>query len=170
MRLDDALATAVAAKAALPEEAPAHLHAEASLLIAGIGHDRGDLRALKEALAELTDASRRLLAAGDALAAAALLNDQGLRWIVEDLSDALAYQGGIERWIVDPQLLTPATLRQPGAVDVLRAVVARTLPAVADRWLALARANPEGQAGLFGPGPDPIDELAQIVRSVTSST
>ncbi len=76
VRLDDALATAVAAKAALPEEAPAHLHAEASLLIAGIGHDRGDLRALEEALAELTDASRRLLAAGDALAAAALLNDQ----------------------------------------------------------------------------------------------
>jgi len=84
-----------------------------------------------------------------------------------DLSDALAYQGGIERWIVDPHLLTPATLRQPGAVHVLRAVVARTLPAVADRWLELARANPEGQATLFGSGPEPIDELARLVRTIT---
>ena len=75
-RLDDALATAEAAKRALPAEAPARLHAEVSLLIAEVCHDRGDLRALERALAELTEASRRLMAAGEALAAAALLNNQ----------------------------------------------------------------------------------------------
>ncbi|MBK8260627.1 MAG: tetratricopeptide repeat protein [Nannocystis sp.] len=75
-RLDDALATADAAKQALPADAPAQLHAEISLLIAGIGHDRGDLRALERALAELEGATHRLLQAGDSLGAATLLNNQ----------------------------------------------------------------------------------------------
>lgn len=76
MTLDTALGTARQAQAALRAGDPPALAAEVALVIAGIGHDRGDLRALEEALAALMAASQALMAAGDARGAAALLNDQ----------------------------------------------------------------------------------------------
>ena len=57
------------------------LVAEMRGLIAAICYDLGDAAALERALTELTLASRELLAAGEARAAARLLNDQAAVWV-----------------------------------------------------------------------------------------
>lgn len=74
--LQDAMHSVEAARRTLPEEVPPALVAELATLYAGIAYDLGDLPALQGALEELTAASRMLLAAGEALEAARLLNDQ----------------------------------------------------------------------------------------------
>ncbi len=76
LTLGTALGTARQAQEALRPGDPPALLAEVALVIAGIGHDRGDLRALEEALVALVAASKALMAAGDARGAASLLNDQ----------------------------------------------------------------------------------------------
>ena len=81
LTLEAALTTARQARAALLPGDPPALQAEVALVIAGVGHDRGDLRALEEALAVLMSASQALMAAGDARGAAALLNDQAAIYI-----------------------------------------------------------------------------------------
>lgn len=79
--LTSALGTADAVLGALGEGDPPELVAEARSLVAGICYDLGDLRSLERALDELTQASRLLLDAGDALGAARLLNDQAAVYV-----------------------------------------------------------------------------------------
>lgn len=74
--LQDALRSLEAARAVIPDDASAGLIAELAALRAGVCYDLGDLGSLQEALEELSTASRTLLAAGEALDAARLLNDQ----------------------------------------------------------------------------------------------
>lgn len=81
LTLETALRTARQAQAALLPGDPPALQAEVALVIAGVGHDRGDLRALEEALAVLMSAGQAFMAAGDARGAAALLNDQAAIYI-----------------------------------------------------------------------------------------
>jgi tetratricopeptide (TPR) repeat protein len=50
-------------------------------LLASVCYDLGDLKSLERALHELTEASRALLASGDALGAARLLNDQAAVYV-----------------------------------------------------------------------------------------
>lgn len=66
------LRAALGALAAWPD---AGLRAKAAVSLAGALHDLGDLPSLEEALTVLSDASRALSAAGDAVGAARLLND-----------------------------------------------------------------------------------------------
>src|SRR5262249_39684413 len=70
-----------AAKALLREGDPADLRAQISSLIASVCYDIGDASSLDRALAELTDASRALLAEGNAVGAARLLNDQAAVYV-----------------------------------------------------------------------------------------
>ncbi|MBL9022698.1 MAG: tetratricopeptide repeat protein [Myxococcales bacterium] len=72
-QLDGAIEVLEAAKAAASTVAE---RCEASRLLATAHYERGDLPSLERALAELTEASRLLLEAGDATGAAGLLNDQ----------------------------------------------------------------------------------------------
>jgi tetratricopeptide (TPR) repeat protein len=81
LTLAAAMATARQAQVALTPGDPPALRAELALVIAGIGYDRGDLRALEEALAALMTASQALMAAGDSRGAATLLNDQAAIYI-----------------------------------------------------------------------------------------
>jgi tetratricopeptide (TPR) repeat protein len=74
--LQSALLTVDGVLASLQDSDPADLIAEAHALAAGICYDLGDLESLARALEELTRASKLLLDAGDAVAAARLLNDQ----------------------------------------------------------------------------------------------
>ena len=60
---------------------PVALYAELCQAIAGVCFDLGDLRSLERALEELGAASRALHAAGDATAAARLLNDQAAVYV-----------------------------------------------------------------------------------------
>ena len=81
LSLDRAMATVVGARDLLSDEDPPELRAQVAQTLAGIGYDRGDLRSLEQALAALTSASRALMAAGDPLGAASLLNDQAAIYI-----------------------------------------------------------------------------------------
>jgi len=74
--LGQALATLESARAELEADAPVELAAELAQAIAGVCFDLGDQVALERAHAELTAASGLLGAAGDAIGAACLLNDQ----------------------------------------------------------------------------------------------
>lgn len=65
----------------LEEDDPPDLHANVATLLASVCYDVGDLKSLERALSELTEASRALLAAGDALGAARLLNDQAAVYV-----------------------------------------------------------------------------------------
>ena len=69
------------AKAALHDDDPVALRAEVSTQIAGVCYELGDPASLDRALAELTEASRLLLGAGDATGAARLLNDQAAVYV-----------------------------------------------------------------------------------------
>jgi len=73
--LAGALEVLDAARAEVAVDDPPALQAELAALIAGVCYDLGDMRSLERALDELTQASRMLLAAGDAKGAARLLND-----------------------------------------------------------------------------------------------
>jgi tetratricopeptide (TPR) repeat protein len=79
--LATALESLDAASHLLEEDDPLDLRASVATLLASVCYDVGDLRSLERALAELTDASRALLAAGDALGAARLLNDQAAVYV-----------------------------------------------------------------------------------------
>jgi tetratricopeptide (TPR) repeat protein len=79
--LADTLGATEAARDGLTTEDPLRLRVEAATLIAGICYDMGDEASLTRALDELTAASRLLLGAGDALAAARLLNDQAAVYV-----------------------------------------------------------------------------------------
>ncbi|MEZ4450148.1 MAG: hypothetical protein R3B09_11780 [Nannocystaceae bacterium] len=81
LTLETALSTARQAQGAVRPGDPPALQAEVALLIAGVAYDRGDLRALEEALGALNAASQALLAAGDSRGAASLLNDQAAIYI-----------------------------------------------------------------------------------------
>ena len=74
--LQDALESVQAARAALSDEVPAALLADLAATRAGVCYDVGDEPSLRAALAELVDASQALLAAGETVEAARLLNDQ----------------------------------------------------------------------------------------------
>lgn len=79
--LSSALDSLDGASHLLEEDDPPDLRANVATLLASVCYDVGDLRSLERALAELTDASRALLAAGDALGAARLLNDQAAVYV-----------------------------------------------------------------------------------------
>lgn len=79
--LSSALDSLEGASHLLEEDDPLDLRANVATLLASVCYDVGDLRSLERALAELTDASRALLAAGDALGAARLLNDQAAVYV-----------------------------------------------------------------------------------------
>ncbi|TNE48976.1 MAG: hypothetical protein EP343_13930 [Deltaproteobacteria bacterium] len=79
--LQDALQTLETAKSILPDDAPSELLGQWAATYAGISHDLGDLSLVKQALAELTQVSRVLLAADKPVEAARLLNDQAALYI-----------------------------------------------------------------------------------------
>ena len=79
--LAGALDVLKAARSLLAPDDPPALFAEVATLIADVCYDLGDLASLERALEELTDASRRLLTAGDPQAAARLLNDQAAVYV-----------------------------------------------------------------------------------------
>jgi tetratricopeptide (TPR) repeat protein len=79
--LQEALRSIEAARSSLPDEAPADVAAQLAATTAGICYELGDAESLEGALAELTDVSRRLLAAGEPLLAASLLNDQAAVYV-----------------------------------------------------------------------------------------
>ncbi len=81
LSLDRAMETVIAARDRLADDDPPELRAQVAQTLAGIGYDRGDLRSLEQALAALTAASRALMAGGDPLGAASLLNDQAAIYI-----------------------------------------------------------------------------------------
>ncbi|MDC0722343.1 hypothetical protein [Nannocystis bainbridge] len=74
--LTQAQATLESARAELEEGAPVELAADLAQAIAGVCFDLGDPRSLERALTELAAAASMLQAAGDAIGAACLLNDQ----------------------------------------------------------------------------------------------
>lgn len=57
-------------------DGPLDLRTEIAQLVAGVCYDLGDISSLQRALDALTDAARGLMAAGEAILAARLLNDQ----------------------------------------------------------------------------------------------
>jgi tetratricopeptide (TPR) repeat protein len=79
--LQQALASVEAAKSALPNEVPPEVVGRLAATTAAVCYDLGDLDSLQRALAELTEVSRRLLAAGEPLLAACLLNDQAAVYV-----------------------------------------------------------------------------------------
>src|SRR5690606_37031850 len=60
----------------LGPDAPLDLRTEIAQLVAGVCYDLGDIASLQRALDALTDAARSLMAAGESVLAARLLNDQ----------------------------------------------------------------------------------------------
>jgi tetratricopeptide (TPR) repeat protein len=74
--LRDALVPLKAARSCLPSEVPPDVAGDLAAVTAGVCYDLGDLDALQQALADLTEVSRSLLDAGQPLMAARLLNDQ----------------------------------------------------------------------------------------------
>ncbi len=79
--LASALESMQAARSLLEEDDPTDLRATVATLLASVYYDIGDVRSLEKALEELTQASRVLLAAGDAVGAARLLNDQSAVYV-----------------------------------------------------------------------------------------
>jgi tetratricopeptide (TPR) repeat protein len=69
------------AQRSLGDDDPPDLRAEIAALIAAVCYDVGDLGSLTRALDELAAASRLLLAAGDPIGAARLLNDQAAVYV-----------------------------------------------------------------------------------------
>ena len=74
--MQQALVSIETARSSLPNDAPADLVGRLAATITGVCYDLGDLDSLQQALGELTEASRRLLEAHEAVLAARLLNDQ----------------------------------------------------------------------------------------------
>ena len=79
--LQEALASLEDAGASLPPDAPPEVVAQLAAVTAGICYDLGELPALQQALATLTEQSRRLFHAGESLLATRLLNDQAAVYI-----------------------------------------------------------------------------------------
>lgn len=79
--LKGALESVMAARALLESDDPPELRAQVVGLLASILYDIGDLPSLERALEELTDASRLLLASGDPVSSARLLNDQAAIYV-----------------------------------------------------------------------------------------
>jgi tetratricopeptide (TPR) repeat protein len=79
--LQQALVSLEAARVSLPNDAPSDVVARLAATTAGVCYDLGDLDSLQRALGELTDVSRRLLDAGEAVSAARLLNDQAALYV-----------------------------------------------------------------------------------------
>lgn len=79
--LGSALESLKAARALLEGDDSADLRATVVTLLASVYYDIGDVRSLELALEELTESSRALLAAGDAVGAARLLNDQAAIYV-----------------------------------------------------------------------------------------
>jgi hypothetical protein len=79
--LQQALISLEAARSSLPPDAPPDTLGRLAATTAGICYDLGDLDSLQRALGELTEASRRLLAANQPVQAARLLNDQAAIYV-----------------------------------------------------------------------------------------
>jgi tetratricopeptide (TPR) repeat protein len=79
--LQQALASLETARSSLPNDAPPDMVGRLAATIAGVCYDLGDLDSLQRALGELTESSRRLLEAHEAVLAARLLNDQAAIYV-----------------------------------------------------------------------------------------
>ena len=79
--LQQALVSLETARSSLPKDAPPDMVGRLAATIAGVCYDLGDLDSLQRALGELTEASRRLLEANEAVLAARLLNDQAAIYV-----------------------------------------------------------------------------------------
>jgi tetratricopeptide (TPR) repeat protein len=79
--LQEALGALQEAKSALPQQAPLDIVARVVATTAGVCYDLGDAASLQRAIEDLTQVSRRLLAAGEPLLAARLLNDQAAVYV-----------------------------------------------------------------------------------------
>ncbi len=76
LTLQGALETLDQAEQLIGPDGPLELRIEVALLVAGVCYDLGDIASLQRALDVLTEAARGLLAAGESVLAARLLNDQ----------------------------------------------------------------------------------------------
>ena len=79
--LQQALVSLETARSSLPNDAPPDMVGRLAATIAGVCYDLGDLDSLQRALGELTESSRRLLEAHEAVLAARLLNDQAAIYV-----------------------------------------------------------------------------------------
>ena len=79
--LASALESLTAARQLFEEDDSLELRSTVASLLASVYYDVGDLASLEQALTELTEASRLLLSAGDAVGAARLLNDQAAVYV-----------------------------------------------------------------------------------------
>jgi tetratricopeptide (TPR) repeat protein len=79
--LQQALVSLETARSSLPKDAPPDMVGRLAATIAGVCYDLGDLDSLQRALGELTEASRQLLEANEAMLAARLLNDQAAIYV-----------------------------------------------------------------------------------------
>jgi tetratricopeptide (TPR) repeat protein len=76
LTLQGALESLDQAEQLVGPDGPLDLRTEIAQLVAGVCYDLGDIASLQRALDALTDAARRLMAAGESVLAARLLNDQ----------------------------------------------------------------------------------------------
>jgi tetratricopeptide (TPR) repeat protein len=79
--LQQALLSLDTARSSLPNDAPPDMVGRLAATIAGVCYDLGDVDSLQRALGELTESSRRLLEADEAVPAARLLNDQAAIYV-----------------------------------------------------------------------------------------
>ena len=118
--LSDALTTLEAARQEVGQGDPVALYAELCQAIAGVCFDLGDLRSLERALEELGTASRALHAAGDATAAARLLNDQAAVYVrMGDPVRALHLLRESRRVFEASSKADPVVLRELAETDLL---------------------------------------------------
>lgn len=143
--LAQALETLRAAKAALPDAAPAELIGRLAAATAGVCYDLGDEASLHQALADLDHAGRRLAAAGRPVAAAALLSDRAT--ILLRLGDML--QAG--RLLAEAQAMLEQRLAQGTTDESALAVLAQVHHALA-RLTLHAGAGEDGRRQLYQAG------------------
>jgi hypothetical protein len=153
-----ARATLLEARAAVRATDPAALRGAIAAAIAGVAGDSGDITALDEALAELNETTRSLMAEGAALEAARLLNDQAallLRagdpvraaWLIQQARGVFAQR--VEALDAAALARDPSPLAELAETDHLYARLPLHAPARAGRAAdALALGREHGLAAL----------------------
>jgi tetratricopeptide (TPR) repeat protein len=128
--LPGALEMLDAAKGALADDDPVELRAAVATSIAAVWYDGGDAASLERALGELTEASRLLLEAGHATAAARLLNDQAAVYVRMGDPVRATHLLGESRRIFEPRASRdPVAMLEMAETDHLFARIPLHVPA-----------------------------------------